>query len=223
MDLKIKQWDEAYLKGGNLLFWPHEEIIRFVSKYIRKRIDIDEYAIIQDFKLGLVLGCGIGRHIKYLDEIGMKAYGIDLSEVAITKGKQWFNELGGKNLADQLVVGSILELPYEDNEFDFVVSHGVLDSMEFEIAVQGMKEVARVLKPGGYMYFDVIMDPAMNAYEEIVVGAHEHGTIQSYFDKNKVSLLLGVEFSIIEFKITSISDENDIISNKRAHIVCERR
>ena len=72
---KQAEWNNSYLGGGNMCFYPHEEIIRFVNKYIRKRDGIHEFHNVMDlpdeewmnFK-SLDLGCGIGRHVKFLDE-----------------------------------------------------------------------------------------------------------------------------------------------------------
>ncbi|MEA4804367.1 class I SAM-dependent methyltransferase [Acetobacterium wieringae] len=222
MELKINEWNDAYLKGGNMCFWPNEEIIRFVSKYIKKRIGIDEFAKIRDFDKGFDLGCGIGRHVKFLGEMGFDVYGMDLSDVAINKGKQWMETLGESGLAKKMVIGNILDIPFESDYFDFIVSHGVFDSMSFEIAIHGIKEVVRVLKTGGLMYCDLIMDPSLEAYEEIVKIEHEYGTVQSYFDKNKVDVLLGSAFRILEFKINSTSDENNEVLSRRAHVICEK-
>ncbi len=32
-----QQWNQSYCRGGNICFYPNEEIIRFVNKYVRKR------------------------------------------------------------------------------------------------------------------------------------------------------------------------------------------
>ncbi len=32
---KKEFWEESYLKKDNFVFYPHEEVIRFFSKYIR--------------------------------------------------------------------------------------------------------------------------------------------------------------------------------------------
>lgn len=88
------EWNAAYDRGGNITFYPHEEIIRFVNKYVRKREGIQEFRNVMDlpedewdqFK-SLDLGCGIGRHVKFLDEFGLEPYGIDLSETAVSIGK----------------------------------------------------------------------------------------------------------------------------------------
>jgi hypothetical protein len=39
---KIEEWDESYKRGDNYVWYPHEEIIRFISNYVKKGILIDE-------------------------------------------------------------------------------------------------------------------------------------------------------------------------------------
>lgn len=162
---KQAEWNNSYLGGGNMCFYPHEEIIRFVNKYIRKRDGIHEFHNVMDlpdeewmnFK-SLDLGCGIGRHVKFLDEFGLNPFGIDLSDTAISIGRNWFQELERADLAEKLTVGSVTDLPYEDETFWMCVSHGTLDSMARDIAQAGIKETVRVLKKNGLMYLDLIMD-----------------------------------------------------------------
>ncbi len=218
------EWNISYMRGGNILFYPHEEIIRFVNKYVRKRHDINEFEDV--FPLlsekvefaSLDLGCGIGRHVKYLDECGLNPYGIDLSNTAIKKGKEWFTSIGKNELADRLIIANVTELPFEDDFFGICVSHGVLDSMPREIAVQGMREVQRVLLPGALMYLDLIMDSEMHDGDEIVDEGYEQGTIQSYFTVDSIKAFLS-GFEIVDFNIITSIDDRGTLRNKRAHLV----
>lgn len=219
-----QEWNTSYTRGGNILFYPHEEIIRFVNKYVRKRHDINVFEDIlpllsseSDFS-SLDLGCGIGRHVKYLDESGLNPYGIDLSDTAINKGKEWLNSIGKKELADKLTVGSVVDLPYKDNTFGMCVSHGVLDSMPREIAVQGMREVKRVLLPGALMYLDLIMGTEIREGDEIVDDGYEQGTIQSYFTVESIKNFLS-DYEIIDFNIITSMDDAGTLRNKRAHLI----
>ena len=222
MDLKISQWNNSYDDGGNHLWYPREEVIRFISKYIRKKTGINSFEQIRDYKTGLDLGCGMGRHVKYLDEMEFDAYGIDLSEVAISKGKEWFKHINREYLCEKIVVGSILELPYDEQQFDFVISNGVIDSMEFDIAFKGMEQVYKVLNNNGLFYFNVIMSPENKVYEETIQARHEFGTIQSFFDIDKVKEMLKNKFNILEYQIHTICNEDGKIINRRAHFVCEK-
>lgn len=132
-----------------------------------------------------------------------EVYGIDLSKKAIEFAKKWCNYLGRNRLQDRFIVGSITNMPYKDNFFDFLVSHGVLDSMAFNVSQRAINEVYRVMKKGGLFYFDVVSGydyKHCREYdgEEIVKVQHENGTIQSYFNWSKINILLGNKFKIKE-------------------------
>ena len=43
MNLKKKEWNQSYKNKDNFIFYPHEEVIRFISKYIKKRIGLNKY------------------------------------------------------------------------------------------------------------------------------------------------------------------------------------
>ena len=206
MDLKIKEWDDSYANKDNAVFYPHEEVIRFTSKYIRKRVGFDSFVdshTLSSTPKVLDLGCGIGRHVKYLHEYGLEAYGIDLSGVAIETAKNFFFRQELACLKDRLYQASITEMPFVDALFDFCISHGVLDSMPFAIARDAMKETARCLKPGALFYLDLVAGDDRDHFpefcgEEIVETAHEKGTIQSYFNWGKILDLAGAEWSVRE-------------------------
>ncbi len=227
---KVTDWNDAYNRGGNVLFYPHEEIIRFVNKYVRKRDGIDQFHDVMDltkdewdsFK-SLDLGCGIGRHVKFLDEFGLNPYGIDISDIAISMGKKWFEKIGKDNLVERLMVGSVIDLPYEDESFNICVSHGVLDSMPRNIALEGIKEVLRVMKRNGLMYLDLIMDEEGRDREEIVHYGYEKNTVQSYFNLSAIKNFFGEGVEIVEFKIITWSDEKGDENNKRAHIIVKKK
>jgi SAM-dependent methyltransferase len=226
----IDEWNKSYSKKQNFVFYPHEEIIRFISKYFCKRIDFNDYSFLYpDEKLiGLDLGCGIGRHVKYLSEMGIKPYGIDLSKTAIDYAKAWFLDIEAEDeLSENLTNGSITAMPYEDNFFNLIVSHGVLDSMPFKIAYEGVEETHRCLKKGGLFYFDVISGDDKKRYreytcEEIVETKHEKGTIQAYYNWTKILELASMGFTIIEAQLLK---KESLINNlliSRYHLVFKK-
>lgn len=88
----------------------------------------------------LDVGCGTGKFLALATEIGLKAYGIDISEVAI--------ELARKKATDaEILCGMAEQLPWEDNLFDYVVCLGSLQHCYRQEKVTS--EMARVLKPDG--------------------------------------------------------------------------
>ena len=223
-------WNEAYTRGGNVSFYPNEEAIRFINKYVRKREGISQFRNIMDLSeeewknfASLDLGCGMGRHIKFLDEFNLNPYGIDLSDTSISLGKDWFSSIGKSELAERLIVASVTDLPFEDNFFNICISQGVLDSMPREIAVKGIKESHRVLKQNGLMFFSLIMNSVGEDRDEVVDFGYEKGTIQSYFTEESIREFVGTGFEIVDFKIITWNDEKGKMLNRRAYIIIKKK
>ena len=178
MDLKTGEWDQSYRQGDNVLFYPHEEIIRFISKYVVKRRGIDFFDPIIEPGKFLDLGCGAGRHVIYAWESTLDAYGIDLSEIAVQKAREWASKRSMGNVGPRFLVGDVTCLPWSTSFFNVVVSHGVLDSMPFETAQKAVKETFRVTTSKALFYCDLVSSPDQKSEcEEIVETEHEKGTI----------------------------------------------
>lgn len=226
------EWNKSYANKDNFIFYPQEDVIRFVSKYIKKRVGFNEFIDQNKYNVTpkiLDFGCGIGRHLKLLKEFNLDPYGFDLSEEAIGVAKSNFVKFGFNDLVDKVIVADITALPYENEKFDFMLSHGVLDSMPYEIAKKGIKELSRVLKDDGLIYFDVIstqdssFDNSVNN-EKIIADEHEKGTVQTYFDIEKIKKLIEPEYEIIE--IYNIKKENELNTKftiSRFHVIAKKR
>lgn len=100
----------------------------------------------------LDLGCGAGLDLYfYAKSVGEngKVYGLDISEDMVNKAKANMDEAGIKNV--EIKCGHSDNLPFRDNFFDVVASNGIYNLSPDKEAV--MKEVFRVLKPGGRTVF----------------------------------------------------------------------
>ncbi|MGI0528413.1 class I SAM-dependent methyltransferase [Treponema socranskii] len=228
-DLRQNEWNDSYRGGGNVLFYPHEEIIRFVNKYVRKRTSYNSFRNVMklsddDWKnfRSLDLGCGCGRHVNFMDEFGLNPYGIDLSDMAIALGKEWFFHIGKRNLCDRLIVGNVADLPFQDDFFNICVSHGVLDSMPRDIAIKGIQETLRCMKTGGMIYLDLIMNMTSSDKEEVQVDGLERDTIQSYFTLRSIKDFIPSTTEIVDFKIVNWCNNNGVSFNKRAHLIIRK-
>ena len=202
------EWDTAYANKDNFLFYPHEEIVRFVSRFIRKKVGKDSFCDFGDASAIKVLdlGCGIGRHVVFCEELKLDAYGVDLSQEAIDYAKGWLRELGVRRVDEKLQQGDARRLPWEDDFFDVSLSHGVFDSMPYKIAASAAEELHRVMRPKGLFYCDLISgddseDSREFSGEEIVKTKHEEGTIQCYFNMAKVEKLFERFFVIEECQL----------------------
>lgn len=224
------EWEQSYVRRENYLFWPNEEVIRFVSRHVRQRIGVHEFREIAPVgrRRLLDLGCGVGRHVIFAFEMGFDAYGVDHSATAVSEAVKWAAEKGMPEAREHIVQSDLRGLPWPDGYFDYAVSHGVLDSMHFENARAAIEELARVLVPEAMFYCDLIAGqdsthPNGFAGEEVVSSRHEKGTVQSYFDEEKIGRLIHPHFSLVEgclIRRTHLPTES---YKSRYHLILRRR
>ncbi len=89
-------------------------------------------------------GCGIGVFSRFYARKGFEVHAIDISPKAIEITRKSFEIFG---LKGEIKQGSVEEIPYPDNYFDYIVSNGVIHhTPNTEKAVN---EFYRILKPGG--------------------------------------------------------------------------
>lgn len=100
-------------------------------------------------------GCGntgkllIAMHRHGAEEI----HGFDLGEEFIPEAQAVAQRYGVPVEKLHLQGASLLDIPYEDNTFDFVACHGVLIHLNtIEEASRAFSELARIVKPNGYLY-----------------------------------------------------------------------
>jgi SAM-dependent methyltransferase len=223
------EWEDSYRDRANFVFYPHEEVIRFFSKYVRKRTGLDEFQDIGTLsgKRALDLGCGIGRHVMYCYEMGLEAYGIDLSDSAVDVAIKWAARNEVSNPEKKIIQGDIRKLPWPDNFFDFALSHGVLDSMSFQIASIACVELARAMRVGGLFYCDLISgDDSAHfpeyAGEGVVKTKHEGGTIQSHFNLPKIRSMIDGLFEIIECFLIRKEEVLRGVHTSRYHLILKK-
>ena len=111
--------------------------------------DFDKY--LQTGISVLDVGCGNGRLLNFLVKYGIKYVGIDVSEKLVQIAKK---------IADEKITSSIssysflkapaTELPFANQSFDIVFAVASLYHIpSHKLRNQSVKEIARVLKPGG--------------------------------------------------------------------------
>ena len=89
-------------------------------------------------KSALDVGCGAGQLVKWLRFFGVEAYGVEISQYAL--------DLAREDIKKYLKKGDIAELPYDDNQFDAVVSYDVMEHLERSKIRKAMAESVRVSK-----------------------------------------------------------------------------
>ncbi len=97
----------------------------------------------------LDFGCGPGDNGLRLSSIGYHVTGFDISESNVDVANKLF-EKNGKSDRGRFVVSTAEKLDFPDNEFDMVVGIDILHHVDIP---ESLKEVRRVLKPGGQGVF----------------------------------------------------------------------
>ena len=90
--------------------------------------------------------------MRLLYEFGLNARRFDLSSEAIAVAKSNFSSLGMNEVSKKLDIENIINLPYKSEEFDIMLSHGVIDSMPIEVAQKGFLELYRTMKKKVYFF-----------------------------------------------------------------------
>jgi ubiquinone/menaquinone biosynthesis C-methylase UbiE len=98
----------------------------------------------------LDVGCGTAAlGLSVSERIGVtgKVYGLDLSRAQVLHAKR----KAAKAHADvRLFQGSMDTMPFENNAFDAAVSNLAFHEVSAEVRRGAIREIARVLKPGGF-------------------------------------------------------------------------
>ncbi len=108
-------------------------------------------------------GCGTGWNLHALSVFG-ETHGVDLSPLAVAATKR----RGGR-----VSLGNLLSLPYGSASFDVVTSFDVIYHAWVVDDVQAVRELARVLKPGGVL---LLKAPAL----KILWGAHDEAVLSRH-------------------------------------------
>lgn len=122
---------------------------RQATDHLLKRLDISAGNRVLD------LGCGLGGPARYVSKVSSaRVTGLDLTHDFVNAG----NALTGQALMVDLVdlrQGSILDMPFDDEQFD--VAYMIHVGMNIADKAALATEVARVLKPGGvFGIYDVM-------------------------------------------------------------------
>jgi ubiquinone/menaquinone biosynthesis C-methylase UbiE len=125
-----------------------ESVELFFMRHKKWGIDLDWFK----GKKCLDAGCGGGRFCVAMSRLGAeKVGGIDISEGAVNEANARFEK---RQLSQaRAKVASVLEIPYNDKHFDYVVSSGVIHHTPDPY--KGFQELVRVLKPGGKIFLSV--------------------------------------------------------------------
>ena len=94
----------------------------------------------------LDLGCGNGKTVSTLLDLGYGVTGADFSETAVEMCRENFGDRAA------FVTCDVSDLPFPDCSFDYVTAVHVLEHVDDAGMSTLASEIRRVLRPGGYVF-----------------------------------------------------------------------
>ncbi len=144
----------------------YHEFKRNYGRTLEPRLrEVVKYIDVKKGMKVLDIGCGRGELVLWAAAKGADAVGIDysldaikLAQLALKKRKK---ELKGK-ASFQLVDGN--ELKYPSNTFDLVIMTEILEHLYPEEQAKITKNINKILKPGGQLFFHTAPSKIFNDY-----------------------------------------------------------
>jgi demethylmenaquinone methyltransferase/2-methoxy-6-polyprenyl-1,4-benzoquinol methylase len=136
------------------------------QQHLKWRKDTMKKMAVERGKTALDVCCGTGDWtIALADAVGTegKVYGLDFSKNMLQVGEEKVRKLGLDQV--EMIHGNAMELPFDDHTFDYVtIGFGLRNVPDY---MQVLKEMNRVLKPGGIAVCLETSQPTMIGYRQL--------------------------------------------------------
>lgn len=206
-----KIWDEKYSAGDSLNRYPWDKIVSFVCRYHNREKPRNETRILE-------LGFGSGCNLWFCAREGFDCYGVEGSAIAVEHAKSWFKHDG---LKADLRIGDFSPLDFESDYFDIAFDRCSLTCVNFDNCLSSFKEVYRVLKKGGYFFFNPYGSEHTSCKEgkieetgltRITSGSLVGVGDLKFYDRNEIESL--VKEAGFQIKYIKHTEEIEILSNQ---------
>jgi ubiquinone/menaquinone biosynthesis C-methylase UbiE len=97
------------------------------------------------------VGCGSARLSCFLASNNYHTTCLDYSEHALKVARKNYHLMQNEG---EFVLADVHQIPFDDDLFDVVISTGLLEHFEDPLLV--VKEMVRIIKPGGLFYSDIV-------------------------------------------------------------------
>ena len=139
------EYRKAHSNGRQLLRFSKEPL-PWLTEFVNSQYFVPKCEVI-DF------ACGEGINAVYLAQQGCRVTGIDIAEEAVRKAEELARE-AGQNI--RFLVGDMIRCPQiPDGSFDLALACACFGRLiEDELRISFLKETYRVLRRGGYLFFN---------------------------------------------------------------------
>ena len=141
-----------------------------VAKYFKKKYRLKKGSKVLD------VGCAKGFLIKDFLDLGIDAYGLEISDYAINNSP--------KEILGRIHKGNAKKLPFPDNSFDAVISINTIHNLTKKECEAALREIQRVTKKNSFVQVDSYRNKKeKKIFESWVLTAKYHD-----FPKNWIKL-----------------------------------
>lgn len=192
------RWNHLHEQRRFRPVYPSEHVVRFLAAAA---------AVNRKGSCAVDIGCGAGRHLALLAEYGYKAFGVDQSQSALDHARL---ELGSDAFLRQ---SPMIALPFVDEFFDVAISYGVFYYATAFTAGTAIREMHRILKPGGRALVNVRTDrdwrePLTDETGVFRLDDHpEDGMPLHYLDETDIVDRYGM-FSEVRYELTETTTDD---------------
>lgn len=185
-----------YIKSVEKGLWGSEEVM--IKKYFKNKSTI------------LDIGCGTGRTTIHLNKLGYNVTGMDITPAMIKNAK---NIAKLKHLKITYEEGNVTNLKYRNSLFDNAIFSycGWNQIPGEENRLNALKEIYRVLKPGGYL----LLTSHIRRLQGFLIFWSKQW-VKIYIQKPLGFNISEVEFGDYFYKLESIREKN--IQKQYAHM-----
>jgi ubiquinone/menaquinone biosynthesis C-methylase UbiE len=155
--------EHHHADAGRFLRWYSEMAeSRFANAfaYGRHKVDVLLDQALKELPAGarvLDVGCGTGEYVRRLTDLGFEASGLEPAEAMRQAAME-------KNPGRTILDGIATQLPFPDESFDFVICIEVLRYLHRSDVDQALREMHRVIKPGGRMFLTMVNRYALDGF-----------------------------------------------------------
>lgn len=125
--------------------YPSEVVVQYVFRNFKR----DGSEKILD------LGCGAGRHVVFMANENIQSYGIDYSIEGVKYTRELLDYSGHEKYTDNIKEGELTNINFANEYFDGIICFGVLYYLKEQEINIAIKEIYRILKPGGKLFLQV--------------------------------------------------------------------
>ena len=135
---------------------------------------INFYDLKENSKI-LDVGCAKGFLVNELNLLGIDAYGIDISEYALSKAERKFKK--------KLSICNAKKINFPDNYFDLVISFNTIHNLAYDDCLLSIKEIIRTSNKYKFIQVDAYENNTEKEdFLKWVLTAETHGTPKFWLD-----------------------------------------